>query len=408
MNRKEQRDIALRESENRFRHIFESSPDATWVMQNHHFVEGNPAAAALFGYESRTAFMNIHPSEISPEFQPNGEDSFSEANRMMGLAEAQGVHRFEWTHRRADGTEFPAEVTLSTFTLNDTPSIYATVRDITERKQADAALIKSKIAAEAANMAKSRFLATMSHELRTPLNGILGMAQLLLRPRLITPEDLHKYTHVILNSGQTLLTLLNDILDASEIEADRIELASVAFDPGQIVHETGALFAEGAHEKGLELQVVWSGPPDMRHWGDPLRLRQMLSNLINNAIKFTARGFVRIEGREVEATGAPEDGVILEFSVSDSGIGVSEDKQPLLFKVFSQVDSSTTRNYGGSGLGLSIVHDLAKLMGGDAGAESHAGKGSRFWFRIQTTRVRGHGVTACEEAGRIDAHSGPA
>ena len=407
MNRKEQREIALQESENRFRHIFESSPDATWVMQNHHFVEGNPAAAALFGYESRTAFMNLHPSEISPEFQPNGEASFSEANRMMGLAEAQGVHRFEWTHRRSDGTEFPAEVTLSTFTLNNTQSIYATVRDITERKQADAALIKSKIAAEAANIAKSQFLAIMSHELRTPMNGILGMAQLLLRPRL-TPEDIHKYTHVILDSGQTLLTLLNDILDASEIEADRIELASLVFDPGQVVHETGALFAEVAHAKGLELQVVWSGPPDMRHWGDPLRLRQMLSNLVSNAIKFTAHGFVRIEGREVEATGVTGDGAILEFSVSDSGIGVSEDKQALLFKVFSQVDSSTTRNYGGSGLGLSIVYNLAKLMGGDAGAESHAGKGSRFWFRIQTTRVQGHCVTAREEAGRIDAHSRPA
>ena len=263
--------------------------------------------------------------------------------------------------------------------------------DITELKQMQTALeitnaeLRERTEqAEAANLAKSRFLATMSHEIRTPMNGILGMSQLLLTPELNEAER-QDYTRVILNSGQTLLTLLNDILDLSKIEAGRVELESLVFRPEQLIREVAALFAEQASAKGLKVEVAWSGSGNVRYRADPVRLRQMMSNLVGNALKFTARGFIRIEGRQADVVA---NEALLEFSVTDSGIGIPEAQQALLFKRFSQADASTTREYGGTGLGLSIVRDLAKLMGGDAGVDSQAGQGSTFWFRIRAERVK--------------------
>jgi len=230
----------------------------------------------------------------------------------------------------------------------------------------------------AGTQAKSNFLATMSHEIRTPMNGILGMAQLLLAPGL-GDGDRREYARTIFNSGQTLLALLNDILDFSKVEAGGFELESGVVDPGQIIGETRALFAAAACRKGLEIESAWSGPAQT-YLGDRHRLQQMLSNLVGNAIKFTARGHVRIAACEI---GRDERGAVLEFAVTDTGIGVPEEDQPRLFQVFSQADSSTTRQFGGTGLGLSIVRRLARLMGGDAGIESEAGRGSRFWFRVR-------------------------
>jgi PAS domain S-box-containing protein len=232
--------------------------------------------------------------------------------------------------------------------------------------------------ADSANLAKSRFLATMSHEIRTPMNAVLGMAQVLLRPN-ISEVDRLDYARTIFNSGQTLLALLNDILDLSKIEAGKVELETIALEPTQLIGETQTLFAQTAHAKGLVIEAHGSAP-ERRYLGDPNRLRQMLSNLVSNAIKFTQQGSIRIDASEVACTG---QSATIEFSVSDSGIGIAKDKQALLFQTFSQADSSTTRHYGGTGLGLSIVRTLAQAMGGEAGVESEAGVGSRFWFRVR-------------------------
>ncbi|WP_328983678.1 ATP-binding protein [Thiorhodovibrio winogradskyi] len=254
--------------------------------------------------------------------------------------------------------------------------------DVTELHQA-------RLAAESANMAKSRFVATISHEIRTPLNGITGMAQLLARPD-VSDDERIDYANTLLNSSLTLLALLNDILDLSKVEAGKFKLDAVHFKPGPFLREIHWLFAESARDKGLDYEVVWNDKPDCFYRADAHRLRQMLSNLVNNAIKFTETGFVRIEGRErlePDSITSNSQRPLLEFSVIDSGPGIPADRLQDLFQPFSQIGGSTARLYGGTGLGLSIVKRLARLMGGEAGVESEEGQGARFWLRIPVERV---------------------
>ena len=244
-------------------------------------------------------------------------------------------------------------------------------------------LERSRDAAQAASLAKNRFLATMSHELRTPMNGVLGMAQVLLTPG-ISGAERDECARTILSSGSVLLAQLNDVLDLSRIEAGKFHLASSGFRPAEVAREIVAVFDGQARQKGVSLRQEWQGAADAMYESDPVRVRQMLMNLVNNAVKFTRQGEVEVVARELAEGGSRW----LEFSVRDTGIGISAAGQARLFEPFSQIDSSDTRAFGGSGLGLSIVRQLAQLLGGSAGLESEMGRGSRFWFRIPAVPAR--------------------
>jgi PAS domain S-box-containing protein len=245
---------------------------------------------------------------------------------------------------------------------------------VTDRKRAEQATLEARRAAEDANRAKSAFLANVSHEIRTPMNGVIGMAQILAETELDTAQK--EYVDIIRGSAQNLLSLINDVLDLSKIEADHLELERVEFVMRDLVYQSVAAIALQGAAKGIEPVVHAAADVPFRVFGDPGRLRQIITNLMSNAIKFTHEGHVRIG---VGCTPLAEGRVLLRIEVTDSGIGIPADRQDKLFKAFSQVDSSTTRHYGGTGLGLSIVKRLAELMGGEVGLESEPGKGSTFW-----------------------------
>ncbi len=496
LNEVQRREHDLTESELRFRNIFEESPDAYTLMCVGIFIDCNRAAEALFRCD-RKQICGQTPEQFSPERQPDGRLSSAVYSEKIAEAFRIGINSFEWRHRRLDGSEFWADISVSILTLHGQTLLFSSLRDITLRKLAEETqrklaraveqspvtivitdtmgtiefvnprfteltgysaeeaigenprLLKSGVTppevyadlwstiaegkkwegdfvnkskdgtlfwehavisalldetgtithylaikeditekkkimeeltsardkAEAATLAKSQFLATMSHEIRTPMNGVIGMTGLLLESNLT--EEQRQYAEIVNKSGENLLALINDILDFSKIEAGKLDIEILDFDIRTTLEETAEMLALQASQAGLGLSCHIDPAVPEYLKGDPGRIRQIITNLVGNAVKFTPQGEIVISAALI----SEENGFVdIRFEVKDTGIGIPEERRAAIFAPFTQVDGSTTRKYGGTGLGLAICKQLIELMGGEIGIESEEGKGSTFWF----------------------------
>jgi len=529
VTQRKQAEAALRESEQRFMDVLYASDDAILLIDGEAFVDCNKATAQMLGYASRDDLLMRHPSELSPPAQPDGRGSLEKAGDMTKTALEKGYHRFEWVYRKADGKDFPVEVSLTPITYQGKTMLHCVLRDLTEKERAAAKLRRSQEflqsiidalpdammvigrdyrialanqaarklchkapaakcvkcyqvshrsdapcegladpcpleqtvatkapvevehihydsegneiwvevssasvfdetgdvvqiiescrditernraerqlrdyaatlernnralarlheAAKAANRAKSEFLANMSHEIRTPMTAILGFADILLSD-LKEPEPLDAAL-TIKRNGEHLLQIINDILDISKIEAGKVEMEMIPWSPRQIVAEVVSLMRVRADDKGLTLVDEYVGPLPETITTDPTRLRQILVNLVGNAIKFTQAGGVRIVTR-LRDDGESDGESKLRFDVIDTGIGIPEEQIQNVFGEFVQADGSTTRDFGGTGLGLAISRQLARLLKGDVTARSAPGKGSTFSLTVGTGPLDG-------------------
>ena len=368
--RKRQEEI-VRASEARYRLLFERNlAGVCRTSLAGRVLECNQAMALMFGYDSPEQAMAVPMARWY--CTPADREAF-----LSKLRSEKSVTNYEMRFRRKNGDTFWAigNVSLVEGESAEGGIIEGTLVDITHRKCAEEEVHKAKDAAVAANRAKSQFLANMSHEIRTPMNGVIGAAGLLLDTALTSEQ--RQYAELVRVSGEALLKVINDILDFSKIEARKLTLETTDFDLPTVIQNATAVLAIKAAEKALALSSeLKPGTPRLLR-GDPGRLRQILINLLANAVKFTNRGSVSasVNLEQEDATTAR-----LRFSITDTGIGLRQERASLLFEPFVQGDGSSTRRYGGTGLGLTISRQLVELMGGQIGVESQEGKGSTFWF----------------------------
>jgi len=350
----------------------------------------NASACRILGYTAEEA-RGLRVHDIVPEFHESGWQAFWESLRN------DKSRTFETRCLAKDGHEVPVELTVAFFTFGGHELLCASARDITLRKQILADLSMARDAAIESASLKGRFLANMSHEIRTPMNGVIGMAELLLHTNL--DRDQRDYIDTIRSSADLLLNLINDILDSSKIESGVLNFETVDFDLRGVVEGTLDMVGGVARNKGLEVAGYIHSEVSSHLRGDPGRLRQVLTNILGNAVKFTAQGEVILTVSHLAET---ESQVQLRFEVRDSGIGIAEDVRQRIFEPFVQADGSDTRKYGGTGLGLSICRQIVQALGGEMGVESQPGEGSTFWFTL------GYGKQAADAPPAIDYVDRPA
>lgn len=370
--RVEQRTKELKENEEKYRTTIESSYDGVAIILDRQHIYVNRSYARIYGYESPEEIMSKADIEV---IHPDDIEYLKKRGKRRLKGEIAKSERYEHKGIKKNGEMIFVEVSVARILHDSKPATLVYTRDITERKETERKLEKAIRDAELANKSKSEFLANMSHEIRTPLNGVMGVQNLLLSTELDSEQlDLVETGK---RSSENLLTVINDILDFSKIEAGELDLEIINFDLRNAIEEVIELPAMMAHDKGLEFayEIHHEIPNFIK--GDPGRLRQIILNLANNAIKFTENGEVVLRISSVEEI---DNHVKLKFELTDTGIGIADVKKDLIFESFKQSDSSTTRQYGGTGLGLSISKQLTKMMNGEIGVESTAGEGSTFWF----------------------------
>ncbi|WP_143760701.1 response regulator [Actinosynnema mirum] len=338
----------------------------------------NSSAERIFGWTGEEALGSALVDLVVPD--PQRADHLSGVRRIIegSRPTVLGTTR-EVVARRKDRSEFPAELTLWSSHYEDRRVFSAFIRDITERKAAEEEIARARDEALSASRMKSAFVANMSHEIRTPLNGVIGLTELLLDTDLDCRQ--RDYAQTLQNSADALLAVINDILDFSKIEAGKLEIDPVDFDPRALVEDVVSLLAASAQAAGLEIAAVVHPPMPPTLVGDAHRVRQVLVNLVSNAIRFTPKGEV-VVWVDVAPAAPGESGHEVTFTVADTGIGIPDERQQHLFEAFTQVDASTTRQYGGTGLGLTISKQLVELMGGEMGLASEPGEGSVFYFTL--------------------------
>lgn len=367
---------ALRQAEEKYRAIYENSVEGIFqTTRDGHFLSANPALARIYGYNSpEEVVAALTDIEHQLYVDPTRRDEFSRLMREHGA-----VSGFEsQVHRKDRSVIWISESARTVTNANGEFCYYeGIVEDITVRKQAELEREKAREAALESARTKAQFLANMSHEIRTPMNAITGMTGLLVDTRLT--KEQREYVDTIRNSTESLLSIINDILDFSKVEAGKLTLEIIDFDLRETVETSVEMLAERAHKKNIDLAcaVAPDVPGHLR--GDPVRIRQVIANLVSNAVKFTEKGEVLVRVSHVRN----EIGrVVLRFEVKDTGIGISRDAMARIFQEFTQADGSTTRKYGGTGLGLTISKQLVSLMGGEIGVESTLGEGSTFWVTL--------------------------
>jgi len=352
--------------------LIASTPVAIAVLDDQRVVRSvNPAFEDLFGYAAAEVVGAGIDRLIVPEsFRSESSDLETRVRRGETV-------RVEVERMRKDGRRIQVRLSAAAVKAAADGALVALYEDISDRKAAEEAMRAARDLAERVAQARSAFLANMSHEIRTPMNAVLGFVELVLDTELAAEQ--RRALELVRTSSEALLTILNDILDYSKIEAEHLELESIPFDLPKVVHATATLLAVRAREKHLELTV--DVPPDVPQMvrGDPTRVRQVLMNLIGNAIKFTEEGEVDVSASVIQRDG---DRAAVQFRVRDTGIGISQEQLGTIFQEFTQADASMTRRYGGTGLGLAISRRLVALMGGELAVTSEAGQGSEFGFAL--------------------------
>src|SRR2546421_773087 len=364
--------------------LIASTPVAIAVLDDERAVRSvNAAFETLFGYTAAEVVGASIDGLIVPE------SLRTQSSDLEARARSGDIVRVEVERRRKDGRLIQVRLSAAAVKATAEGALVALYEDISDRKAAEQAMRAARDLAERVARARSAFLANMSHEIRTPMNAVLGFVELVLDTDLQVEQ--RRALELVRSSSEALLTILNDILDYSKIEAEHLELESIPFDLPKVVHATATLLAVRAREKHLELTV--DVPPDVPQMvrGDPTRLRQVLMNLIGNAIKFTEQGEVDVSASIIQRDG---DRAAVQFRVRDTGIGISEDQLGTIFQEFTQADASMTRRYGGTGLGLAISRRLVALMAGELAVTSEVGRGSEFSFALTFPLEAGAQATA--------------